>query len=368
MYQRASDGLWVGVVDLGWQGGRRVRRTVYAKTATAVRRRLAEAKRDASEGIITDASTVADWMSYWLDHVAADRVADSTIRTYRMYVSRWIAPQLGQIRLDRLTPAQIRAMHRAMEASGLSSTSRRQVHAILSRALKVAVQERRVRENPAALIDPPRASRRHHAELTTDESILVLSSCTTSREHARWRTALLGGLRQGEALGLDWADVHLYSDVSGQPGGHLHLRQVSQRVSGRGVVLIPRIKAGAGEERDVPLLPELAAALEAWRMESGGVGLVFGHGDVPVTPESDHRAWKRICARAGVPAVPLHGARATTGTRLLDLGVPVHAVAAILGHASFATTLRSYARSRLASQQQELSRLPSMLENSSTQT
>ena len=33
VYQRASDGRWIGSVTLGWDDDRRVRKTVSAKTA-----------------------------------------------------------------------------------------------------------------------------------------------------------------------------------------------------------------------------------------------------------------------------------------------------------------------------------------------
>jgi hypothetical protein len=33
VYQRASDGRWIGSVTLGWDDGKRVRKTVSAKTA-----------------------------------------------------------------------------------------------------------------------------------------------------------------------------------------------------------------------------------------------------------------------------------------------------------------------------------------------
>jgi integrase len=40
VYQRASDGRWIGSVTLGWDDGKRVRKTVSAKTAAEVREKL----------------------------------------------------------------------------------------------------------------------------------------------------------------------------------------------------------------------------------------------------------------------------------------------------------------------------------------
>jgi len=40
VYHRASDGMWIGSVTLGWDGDKRVRKTVSAKSATEVREKL----------------------------------------------------------------------------------------------------------------------------------------------------------------------------------------------------------------------------------------------------------------------------------------------------------------------------------------
>jgi integrase len=62
-----------------------------------------------------------------------------------------------------------------------------------------------------------------------------------------------------------------------------------------------------------------------------------------------HRHWvlravHRICKAAGVPRVPSHGLRGTHATLAVSAGATSHVVAAALGHESFATTARHYAR------------------------
>jgi integrase len=56
------------------------------------------------------------------------------------------------------------------------------------------------------------------------------------------------------------------------------------------------------------------------------------------------RSAQRICRAAGVPVVPAHGLRGTHATLAVDAGATGHLVAAALGHESFATTARHYAR------------------------
>lgn len=347
------NGLWRGSVDLGWINGRRERRYVAATTRKAVSAKLAKLKEDVAAGVQTDATTVEQWMDYWLRHIAPRRCVPKTLATYQANVANWINPTIGRKRLAALTAADVRRLHETIRAAGRSETTVRQVHANLHRALVVAVQDQKIRVNPAGRVDAPTASGNKHAELTTPEALQLMAACRTARERARVYIAILAGLRQGEALGLDWADVHLDEQ-------YMHIHQVAQRIKGEGVVLIERTKRGAGESRDVFMLPELTAAMRAWRDESGGRGLVFGDQARPTRPEYDWREWKLLCARARVPQVPPHGARATTATRLQELGVPIHIVAEILGHANIVVTAQRYTRARLEAQQRFLSALPAI--------
>jgi integrase len=56
------------------------------------------------------------------------------------------------------------------------------------------------------------------------------------------------------------------------------------------------------------------------------------------------RSVQRLCKAAGVPTVPAHGLRGTHATLAVDAGATSHLVAAALGHESFTTTARHYAK------------------------
>ena len=152
IYQRASDGRWVGIVDLGYVGGKRVRKTVYGKTQREgiAKRKALQASIDS--GVVPDNATLEQWITHWLERIAAHRNRPSTLRGYRTYVHQWIIPNLGHIRLSKLTPEHVRALHDAMRTAGKSPASIRQAHAILGRCLRVAAAERRTLINAAPKI------------------------------------------------------------------------------------------------------------------------------------------------------------------------------------------------------------------------
>ena len=76
----------------------------------------------------------------------------------------------------------------------------------------------------------------------------------------------------------------------------------------------------------------------------------------PIPARDDLAAWHALLERAGVPRSPLHAARHTTATVLMDLGVDVTVIQSILGHAQPLTTQR-YQHADLTMSRSALARL-----------
>ena len=329
---------WRGVVDLGWVGGKRVRKSVSAPTLRELRPKYRDLQKRLEGGVVEEDVTVEAWFTLWLDTVAARRVRPRTLATYRGYVRTWVVPFLGRYRLSKLRAEHIEAMYDAMRNAGRSDATVRQVHAIVKKALTDAVQRRRLDRSPADIAEPPAVPKAHHAYLTADQSKAVLQAATNPREAARLAVALLCGLRQSEALGLRWSDIVILGDG----WGNIAIERGLQRHKGVGLVETD-LKTDSSR-RVVPIIPGALAVLEEWRQESGGRGYVFG-GDKPTDPRRDYQAWREACIRAGVPPVPLHGARASAATLLQELGVPDRVIADILGHSKVTTSQAHYLRS-----------------------
>src|ERR1700709_644586 len=102
------------------------------------------------------------------------------------------------------------------------------------------MQRGRVHRNVAMLVDPP-AQRRSEAATALDleESRAVLAAAAGLRNSARWTVALALGLRQSEALALQWRDIDL-------DRGTLSVRRGLHRVPGEGLVFTepkqPRVR------------------------------------------------------------------------------------------------------------------------------
>jgi integrase len=127
-----------------------------------------------------------------------------------------------------------------------------------------------------------------------------------------------------------------------------HARVCPKRVGGGLVFREPKGKS----KRTIPLPPELIPILKAHRNAQrrerfakgaawNDLDLVFSQPDGnAIDPRDDFAAWKAILAEAGVRDVRVHDGRHTSATLLIEYGVDVRVVMAILGHSDLRVTMR----------------------------
>lgn len=332
-----GDGRWRAQLDLGIINGKRVRKTRTCgppNAQKAARDALKDLRREADKGLLPETVTVAQWLEHWVASVTKAR--EATKDGYRSKIKSYITPSIGHVPIAKLRAEHVLRMQQAMADRGLAASTIRQTTAILAAALRVAHDEGRIERNPArarsVLVE---VRRRPHEHLSIAEAVKVVDTARTNRDRARLMAALWLGLRQSEALGLHWEQVHL-GDAP-----YVEVVQGARREKGAGMV----IYAPKSQEsyRVTPMSRAVAEVFRAWRDESGGQGLVFPSptgelGD----PSADARLWREHLKWAGVPHRPLHGARGTAATIML-MDTPLHVVAAYLGHSNPMVTLAHYA-------------------------
>ena len=384
---RTKSGLWTAAVALPPDPltGRRRRKVVRAKTkAEAVRKMRAVQLELAAAGDLPTgrAPTLAQWLTTWLERDVLPALKPSTAADYRTSVERHIIPAIGSRRLDRLTAADVRAVHRAVLAKGVFPTTAAKVHRCLSRALTIAEREGLVPRNAARLVTPPPARTAAPAMLTAAQARTYLASRRDHQDYPRRMVSFLMGARQGEVLGmsLDHLDldapapwVELAWEVRRVTWAHgcgprragawpcartrgadcpdrradvpAHLE--AERVHGGLWLLRPKT---VGSLRRVAVPAALADALAEHLAAARPTRFVFESAPgLPVDPRADHRAWRAALAEEGLPAMSLHSARHTCATLLLEAGVPLRTAQEILGQTQALTTAR-YQHPSLAAQ------------------
>lgn len=341
------DGLWVGSTFVLTSTGTRKRRYVYGKTRGGVHAKLTKLISQTQLGLPAAGSAIkiGPYLTTWLEQVASVKVRPSTYRAYETYVRLHLVPALGNKRLDRLSPSDVRMFVAGRQAAGLSSRTVQQLHAILRAALQHAVREDVIPRNVAKLVQVPAAQRIEVRPLSVAETRILLSAARSERLYALCVVLLAVGLRRGEVLGLRWVDIDL-------DGRTLRVRQTLQRAAGKLHFVPPKTVRSA---RTVPLPAVCVSALqehhtkqEAERRKAGDSwqesGLVFTTAiGTPLEPRNVNRWFKALCGRAEVRPIRLHDLRHTCATFLLTQGVPARVVMEILGHSAINVTMNIYA-------------------------
>ena len=211
IYQR-SDGRWCGVLNLGWENGRRRRKSVYGRTAEAVQSALLKLRHDSSLGlpIATSRQTVGDFLARWLEDYARPRIKPRSYEKFAEIIRLHITPVIGNLRI-RTTFAGRRSAVAQCQTPRRVFVSNRRVYSrnLLRNALGQAVRWGLVTRNVATLVDAPRIQRSPVRVLSPNEARRLLEAAKGDRHEALYSVGLALGLRRGELLGLAWNDVDL---------------------------------------------------------------------------------------------------------------------------------------------------------------
>lgn len=355
-YQRSSDGRWVGSIQAGWSvtGARRRIVVTDRDKSRAWDKLTAARKRVATDGATTaSAPTVKAWAEDWLG-ILRQRIRPQSVAQHETRLRRWIIPALGARRLDRLTPADIRALHRAITDAGRDPGT---VHATLSQMLKRAQADGHHVPAPVLMVERPPARAQARGAIPLEDALRLVAAAQSRPDGARWVAALLQGMRQAECLGLTWDRIDWDArtmDVSQQL---VHLRREDkppadyrvEHLIGSAHLAMPKSEAG---RRIVPMVPWMWEALTRWRdvAPENPWGLVWPRvtrsGVRPTDADSDRAAWRDLCdaarvwKRAGDPPAYwlVHEARHTAASLLLAAGIRDQVVQQIMGHSSVAMT------------------------------
>ncbi|HEY7932143.1 MAG TPA: N-terminal phage integrase SAM-like domain-containing protein, partial [Acidimicrobiales bacterium] len=129
IYQRASDGRWLGVAHVGYdEAGKPLRRYVSAKTRSEVARKLKGLRRKIDDGLLLRDNGVKldELFERWFNDVMRHQIAPSTFTNYQTVVRMHILPVLGPKKLVELTVSDVDKLLSKKADSGLApSTVRR---------------------------------------------------------------------------------------------------------------------------------------------------------------------------------------------------------------------------------------------------
>jgi integrase len=261
------------------------------------------------------------------------RKSFSTQTTYAGYLRKWILPRWRSYRLTEVKAVQVEQWLKSLP---MAKGSKAKIRNIMSALYSHALRWEWVSTNPITHVRQSAKRSRIPTVLTPEQVKGFLANLVDPAKTAVLLGALTG-LRVGELLGLQWADIDFE---------RLEITVTRDVVKQR----IERCKTEASR-KPVPIDAALAEALWAWRLrcaynqaEDWVFASPHAKGRQPYWPSSLHRVYLMPALKAVGITEPVgwHTLRHTFGTLMKANGEDVKTIQELLRHANFKVTMDVY--------------------------
>ena len=350
--RKRKDGRWEGRYTAGRdpETGKPVYKNVLGKTQGEVREKLKKAIADSQRLDMNRSGThtVKSWMQMWYEVYAEPRFRENTKDYYLNYINNHIIPELGDIKLDKLTTIQIqkfyndlqkngrvqRYKHIQLKNRGLSVRVVHGIHTLLNNCLEQAVSERLILVNPARGCKLPKMEKREMKVLPEEKIRPYLMEADKRGLLAAYYLELTTGLRRGELLALLWTDLDIEAKT-------ISVTKQVNRIKGKLTVSQPKtqnsIRTLAIPQQAVDLMVEEHKKHPGnpYMFPSPKTGGMFD-------PDSFRHTHEKILKAIGAEHIRFHDLRHTFATLSLKNGVDVKTLSSTLGHYSAGFTLSTY--------------------------
>ncbi|WP_285244079.1 site-specific integrase [Pseudarthrobacter sp. fls2-241-R2A-127] len=285
--------------------------------------------------------TVAEVVQEHIDLLV--RPSPGTIGTYQRILDLRIRNTIGQIPVDEFGYRDVTRWVKGLAVDGVAPKSIKNMHGLLSAAMKTAQLLGYISRNPCRGVPLPTVERAEDDALFLSHAeFSLLAGCM----HAQYKTLVqflvMTGARFGEATALKVADIDL---LSKPPTARINK---AWKRDGQSRYYLGPTKTRAGK-RSAGLNPALVDLLIPLVADRPGSELLF------TTPDGQRIAHKPFWQHHWVPAVDaaqaqglaksprIHDLRHTHASWLIqDGGISLFALSRRLGHASVRTTEQVY--------------------------
>jgi integrase len=334
-------------------------RSVYAKSVSEVRVKLADALQATRRGEVAANRTVTTgaWLDTWMRAKVEGKLRPQTVTNYRGVVDRYLKPEIGRVPVARLSVDDVARMMAALESrpcerrpGTLSARTRALTLSVLRIALGYGVTANACAKNPAKLVSMPTIDQQRPDPYTIDQMHTLIEATRDLQIGPLVVLSATTGLRQGEALALAWADVDLVKatlSVNGTLDPHTQKVGLTKTKGSRRTIRLPRVAIEALEEQQ-------RRQRSAGRLFSYVFATSSGE---PLEATNVDRAYHKAREDAGLPHRPWHSLRHYAATVLLQEGDSLFAVSKMLGHSAIATTANTYAHLTPAMAQESADRM-----------
>jgi integrase len=260
-----------------------------------------------------------------------------TVSQYRQQLEKHIIPFFGNRPLEAITTSDCLEFYNSQLDRGAACATANAYMACLKSLFSEAISAGVCQANPAKGVRLHNPNNARDRLLSTEETGRLFAAANELTDYVRplFYTLYHTGMRVGEALTLEWADI--------QPD---HSR-----------IVIRDSKSGEG--RKVPMRAVLVDELVRWKPATSGSRWVFpGRHDRSKPMNSIRRGWVRLCDTAQISDFTPHDLRHNFTSILQAEGVSDSIIMSITGHKTH-VMLHRYSHSTDALRLSAVENLPS---------
>ena len=267
---------------------------------------LAEGKTDAEAD---------ELLAAFLDAKAIEGRSEKTIAHYRYIINRMMQELNTPIR--QITVFHLRGYLMRKKADGMADKTLENIRSVLCSYFGWLQKEGLLPENPCANLAPIKCAKKVREPYSDVDIERLKESCSCSRDRAMIALLLSTGCRISEICALNRNSIDFMA------------RECT--VLGKG-----------NKERTVFLDDVTVMLVQRYLAErrDRSVALFAGKGTDRMTPGGVRAMLTRVAETAGVENVHPHRFRRTLATNLINHGMQIQEVAAILGHDKLDTTMK----------------------------
>ena len=284
-----------------------------------------------------------DWIGRWLGNELLGSVKESSYQTYLRQINVHLLPALGHLPLSEVTPAVVHGFVTQMEGAGFAHSTVKGALRLLNAALRSAQEEGLILKNPCRKIhvQPKEAAEQRVLNRSEQDA---LRSAAMNQNDLPTLLSLYTGMRLGEVCALKWSDIDWEKKT-------ITVRRTAQRTAsmenreGRRTLLMIGSPKSKRSHRILPVPDFLLALLKKSCPAADADAYIFGRPDRAAEPRTMQRHFQQLTRALGLSGVHFHTLRHSFATRLMELGVDIQTISALLGHQSAKTTLDFYGHS-----------------------
>lgn len=330
--RKRSNGTYEGRVTIGWNEGKQVVKSVYAKTRKECNDKMQQLIKDVQEHNITlpvSIPTLNEWLMVWLNEYRAN-ISQGTRRRYLLYFEKIPEETLNK-KITEVKPLELQQYINSFNTYGPAN---RAIGA-LNAAFQDALSNGFITKNPASGLrnNNERSAKRYEdnkKSFTHAEEQAFAEAIQYSPYRLIYQVSLLAGLRRGEATALKWENIDLNNRC-------IHVKEAAKR-EGTGYT-VGSTKT-ANSVRTVPISPALFDILNSVDDKSGLL-CPNAHGAM-LNADILTMDFAAIMKQLGQQHT-FHHLRHTFATRcIVDKGINPKVVQSWLGHATVDMTMNTY--------------------------